>query len=131
MWRVLLADDHQVVRDGFRAILERGGFAVAAEAADGEEAARLARTHRPEIAVLDLSMPRCNGVDCARQILLDNPATAVVMVTVHTEEHHVVAALRAGVRGYVVKTQTAVELLTAIREVMAGRTYLSPRVSGL
>jgi DNA-binding NarL/FixJ family response regulator len=129
MERILLADDHHIVRQGFRALLERAGFEVVAEAEDGREAVDLAETHHPDVAVLDLAMPRLNGLDGAREILARDPDTAIIVLTVHTEEHQVVEALRVGVRGYVVKTQAAGELVQAIRDVSAGGVYLSPRVS--
>lgn len=129
MDRILLADDHHMVRQGFRALLERAGFEVVAEAEDGREAVDLAETHHPDIAVLDLAMPRLSGLDCAREILARDANTAIIVLTVHTEEHQVVEALRVGVRGYVVKTQAAGELIQAIHDVNAGGVYLSPRVS--
>jgi len=129
--RILLADDHHIVREGFRALLDRAGFEIIAEAADGWEAVRLAQKYRPDIVVMDVSMPLLNGMDAARTILADGRRTAVVLLTVHAEEHYVVSALRAGVRGYIIKTQAATELLDAIREVLAGGMYLSPRVSGV
>jgi DNA-binding NarL/FixJ family response regulator len=129
--RILLADDHQIVREGFRAILERAGFEVIAEAGDGWEAVRLAEKHRPDLVIMDVSMPLLNGMDAARTMLESSRRTAVMLLTVHSEEHYVVAALRSGVRGYIIKTQAATELLDAIREVLAGGTYLSPRVSGV
>jgi DNA-binding NarL/FixJ family response regulator len=128
--RILMADDHQVVREGFRAILERARYEIVGEALDGWEAVRLARKHRPDVVVMDLSMPLLNGTDAAREILATAPGLAVILLTVHVEEHCIVSALRAGVRGYVIKTQAAAELLAAIPEVLAGGTYLSPRVSG-
>ena len=129
--RVLLADDHQIVREGFRAILERAGFEVTAEASDGWEAVRLAQTRHPDVVILDVSMPMLNGMDAAREILARAPRLPVVLLTVHTEEHCVINALRAGVRGYVIKTQGATELLDALREVLAGGTYLSPKASSV
>jgi len=127
--RVLLADDHQVVRQGFRALLERDAFEIVDEAADGQEAVRKAQAQCPDIAVLDLSMPVVNGLDAAREILRGCPRTRVVLLTMHTEEHQIVAALRAGIRGYVVKTQAVDELVRALHEVARGGTYLSPSVS--
>jgi two-component system, NarL family, response regulator NreC len=129
--RVLLADDHQIVREGFRALLEREGFVVVAEAADGREAVRLAQSHLPDVAVLDLSMPLLNGLDAAREILSSSPRTRVILLTMHVEEYQVGAALRAGIRGYVLKTRGADELVQAIREVAGGGTHLSPGVSRL
>jgi len=129
--RILLADDHQIVRQGFRAILERNAFHVACEAADGREAVRFAQAHRPDVAILDLSMPQLNGLDAAREILQSNARTAIILLTMHAEEHQIIAALRAGIRGYVIKTQASEELITAIREVTSGGIYLSPDVYGV
>jgi len=130
--RVLLADDHDVVREGFRAVLEREGFKVVAEAGDGHQAVRLATTERPDIAVLDISMPHLNGLDAGRQIIeMCGSRPLVVLLTMHAEEHIIVAALRAGIRGYVVKTQGTSELVRALRDVAAGGTYLSPSVCGM
>ena len=130
--RVLLADDHGIVREGFRLVLEREGFQVVAEAADGHEAVRLAELHKPDVAVLDLSMPSLNGLDAGRQIVQrSNRRQGVIMLTMHKEEHQIVAALRAGIRGYIVKTHGARELALAIREVASGGIYMSPGVYGL
>jgi two-component system, NarL family, response regulator NreC len=129
--RILLADDHQVVRQGFRAVLETYGFEVVAEASDGREAIELADRHRPDLAILDLSMPVVNGLNAASEIMRRVPHVRIVLLTVHTEEHHVAAALRAGIRGYVLKSQAAGELIQAIQDVAQGGTYLSSKVSGL
>ena len=129
--RILLADDHLVVRQGLRSLLEQGGFVVVAEATDGQEAVRLARTVRFDVAVLDVSMPRMNGIDSAREIMSFAPNSRIVMLTVHTEDGQIADALRAGIRGYIIKTQAADELINAIREVAGGGTYLSPQVSSL
>src|SRR3954452_19493218 len=130
--RVLLADDHEVVRQGFRAVLEREGFAVTGEAANGRDAARLAEAHRPDIAVIDLSMPILNGLDAGRQIVeLSGGRVRVVLLTMFTDEQHIVTALRAGIRGYVIKTQGCNDLIQALREVASGGIYLSPSVCGI
>lgn len=130
--RVLLADDHRVVREGFRVVLEREGFLVVGEAGDGHEAIQLVEAHKPDVAVLDLSMPRLNGLDAGRQIVQQSDRrVGVVLLTMHKEEHQIVAALRAGIRGYIVKTQGAHELARAIREVASGGIYLSPTVCGV
>jgi two-component system, NarL family, response regulator NreC len=129
--RILLADDHLVVRQGLRSLLEHNGLEVVAEASDGHEAIQIARAVRFDVAVLDISMPRVNGVDTAREILSAAPHCRIVMLTVHAEERQIAAAFRAGVRGYILKTQAADELINAIREVSAGGTYLSPHVSGI
>jgi two-component system, NarL family, response regulator NreC len=129
--RILLADDHQIVREGFRAILERNALHVACEAADGREAVRFAQANFCDVAILDLSMPQLNGLDAAREILQLNARTAIILLTMHAEEHQIIAALRAGIRGYVIKTQASEELITAIREVTSGGIYLSPDVYGV
>lgn len=127
--RILLADDHCIVREGLRALLERSGFEVVAEAADGHEAVKLASTHKPDVAVLDLVMPKLNGLDAGRQILQRCPSTAVVLLTMQTEEHQVATALRAGIKAYLLKTQAAEDLVDAIREVVRGHVFLSASVS--
>ena len=124
--RILLADDHQIVREGFRAILERNGFQIVCEVADGRDAVRCAQAHSPDVAILDLSMPQLNGLDAAREILQSHARMAIILLTMHAEEHQIVAALRAGIRGYVIKTQASDELIHAIREVIGGGIYLSP-----
>ena len=128
--RILLADDHPVVRQGFRALLEREGFEVVGEASDGREAARLAQALRPDLAVLDIAMPMLNGVDAAREVLKASPQTKPILLTVHTEDQYILEALEAGIRGYVVKTQAMEDLVQAIREVARGALYLSPRIAG-
>jgi two-component system, NarL family, response regulator NreC len=126
---ILLADDHQIVRQGLRALLEQKGFHVVGEAADGHEAAQLARELKPDVAILDLTMPVINGVNAAREILHDFPNMKVILLTMHAEEHHVLDALKAGVSGYVVKTEAASDLAHAIDDALRGWTYLSPKVS--
>ena len=129
MARILLADDHQIVRQGFRALLEQAGFHVIGEAVNGRQAVELATKHKPDIAVLDLVMPLLNGLDAGRQILSLNGGIRVILLTMHTEEYQIVAALRAGIRGYLLKTQAAEDLVQAIHEVLRGEVYLSPGVS--
>jgi DNA-binding NarL/FixJ family response regulator len=127
---VLLVDDHAIIREGFRILLERAGFEIVGEASDGWTALRAVRSRQPDVVLIDQSMPLLNGTEAAREILAIAPTTAIVLLTVHVEEHYVVAALRAGIRGYVVKTQGARELVDAIHEVLAGGTFISPRVAG-
>ena len=127
--RILLADDHVIVRQGFRALLEREGLEVVAEAADGHEAVRLASDLRPEVAILDFAMPLLNGLDAAKEIRLRSPGTRMILLTVHTEDHYVLEALQAGVHGYVVKTQGASDLVQAIRAIRGQAMYLSPTIS--
>lgn len=128
--RVFLADDHEIVRDGVRALLEREGFEVVGEAAEGHAALRAVAALGPHVAVFDVSIPLLNGIDAARELRIANPRTRVVLLTQFADVMYVLAALRAGVRGYVLKTEAAADLCRAIREVAAGRTYLSPAVSG-
>lgn len=127
--RVLLVDDHQVVREGLKALLEREQFNVVAEASDGRDAIRQAQTVRPDVALIDLSMPKLNGFDAAQEIMRASPGTKVVALTVHTEDAYVMSALRSGIKGYVLKSQAGADLVHAIQEVARGLTYLSPVIS--
>ena len=127
--RIILADDHCIVRQGIRALLEGAGFEVVGEAADGQEAIRLVDTLEPDVVVLDLIMPMLNGLDAGRQIRQRHPSIPILLLTMHTEEHHVAAALRAGIKAYLLKTQAAEDLVRAIREVMRGHVFLSAAVS--
>src|SRR5262245_43399046 len=127
--RILLVDDHQLVREGLRALLERENFQVVGEAADGHHAIQQAQALRPDIAVVDLSMPQLNGLDAAREMSRAAPGIKVVALTVHTEDPYVISALRAGIKGYVLKNQASADLVQAIREVSRGMTYLSPGIS--
>ena len=128
--RVLLVDDHLMFRQGLKSLLEREGLDVIGEASDGREAIRLAQQLNPDIAVLDLVMPLLNGVDAAREITKVSRKTKPILLTMHTEDRYVIEALKAGIKGYVLKTQAASDLVTAISEVFKGTTYLSPGVSG-
>ena len=127
--RVLLADDHEMVRQGLGALLERHGFAVVAAAADGKEAVELAATLRPDVAVLDVAMPVLNGVDAAREMARSAPGTRVILLTALSDAQFVAGALRAGVRGVVAKGQDIADLQSAIQEVVAGGLYVGPGVS--
>jgi len=127
--RILLADDHLIVRQGLKALLEHEGFAVIAEVGDGQEAVRVSRERRPDVVVLDFAMPLLNGLGAAGEILRACSRTKAILLTMHTEDHYVLEALRAGVRGYVVKTQASADLVRAINEVLRGLVYLSPGIS--
>jgi DNA-binding NarL/FixJ family response regulator len=127
--RILLADDHQIVRQGLKALLEQKGFFVAGEAADGHEALQLVLKLRPDIAILDLAMPLINGINVAREVLRHLPHMKVILLTMHTEEQYVLEALRAGITGYVVKTDAATDLARAIDGVLQGSTYVSSKIS--
>ncbi len=127
--RVVLADDHVLVRQGLKSLLEREKFQVVAEASDGQEAVRLSESLCPEIAVLDISMPTLNGIDAARQLGRASPKTKVILLTQHEEDQYIREALEAGVKGYVLKSQVASDLVHAIHQVSRGQVYLSPGVS--
>ena len=127
--QILLADDHEVVREGLRVLLEREGFEVIAEASDGREAITLCAGHPTDVAVLDLAMPLLNGIDAAREITKSNARVRVILLTMHTEDHLVLESLRAGVTGYVLKTRASSELVQAIRAVSRGETFLTQSIS--
>jgi two-component system response regulator NreC len=127
--RIVLADNHALVRQGLKALLEREGFEVTGEAADGQEVVHLVPKLRPDIAILDISMPLLNGLDAARELKKSSPKTRIVLLTRHDEDQYVTESLRAGVKGYVLKSQAATDLVRAIQEVYGGGIYLSPEIS--
>ena len=127
--RVILADDHLIVRQGLRLVLENEHIEVLGEASDGLEAIRLIQELRPEIAVLDLDMPGLDGLAVLREAAKSCPLTRTVILTRHMEEPYAVEALRIGARGYVLKTQASTDLVAAIRHVHRGEVYLSPKIS--
>jgi DNA-binding NarL/FixJ family response regulator len=117
------------VRQGLKSLLEREGFQVAGEASDGQEAVQQVVQHQPDIAIFDISMPTLNGVEAARNLARLAPKTKVILLTQHNEEQYISGAIDAGVRGYVLKTQAANDLVRAIQHVSRGEVYLSPGVS--
>jgi DNA-binding NarL/FixJ family response regulator len=127
--RILLVDDHQGVREGIRALLEREGFEIVGEADNGFRAIELAGELSPQIALLDFDMPKMNGIVTAQHLLAASPATRLLLLTMYTDRQYVTGALRAGVHGFVVKTQAASDLVQAIRIVHAGKRYLSPGIA--
>ncbi|HEV2285921.1 MAG TPA: response regulator transcription factor [Steroidobacteraceae bacterium] len=128
--RLILADDHTLVRQGLKTLLESEGFVVAGEAADGREAVRLVHSENPDVIVLDIGMPLFNGLGAALELARAAPGVRVIVLTQHDEEQYVTEALRCGVKGYVLKGQAARDLVHAIRRVVAGDVYLSPGVAG-
>src|SRR5499426_3737209 len=126
---LLLADDHLLVRQGLRVLLEQAGMVVAGEASDGAEALQLAHTHQPQVAILDIAMPHMNGLETARRLREVVPQTKLIVLTMHTEESYVLEAIQAGAVGYVLKTQAAVDLVQTIHTALQGAIYLSPRVT--
>lgn len=128
--RVLLADDHALVRAGIRALLEGlDGVGVVAEAGNGAEVLDLAREHRPDVVLLDISMPGMSGLDASAQLRRELPEVRVVMLSMHANEEYVLQALRAGAVGYLLKDSATAELEIALKAVMQGETYLSPPIS--
>jgi DNA-binding NarL/FixJ family response regulator len=117
------------VRQGVAGVLQGAGYTVVGQAADGREAVRLARDLNPEVAILDLGMPLLNGLDAAREIRQIVPSASTVLLTLHREEQYVLEALKAGVRGYVLKTQAGSDLVEAVAQVMRGSIYLSPGIT--
>jgi two-component system response regulator NreC len=125
--RLLLADDHPVVREGVRALLEsESDFEVVGQADNGEDVATLVSQLRPDVVVLDLMMGGMSGLDVTRELAERSPATRVLILSMHQSEAYVIEALRCGASGYALKQAEAQELGRAIREVAAGRRYLSP-----
>ena len=126
----MLADDHPVVRQGLRALLEaEQDFTIVGEAADGLEVAGLVERLRPNVLVLDLMLPGLGGIEVTRQICHRFPQTRVVILSMYANEAYVLEALRNGAAGYVIKEASAAQLVQAVREVSAGRRYLSPPLS--
>jgi len=125
----MLADDHQIIRQSLRVLLEREGLKIVGEASNGQEAVRIAESLHPDVAVLDVSMSVLNGIDAAKEIQKVSPQTKTVFLTIHDEDPYLLDALRVGAKGYVVKTHAAENLVQAIREASRGGVYLSPEVS--
>ena len=128
--RVLLADDHKLVRAGFRAMLNSlGDLEIIGETGDGREALELIQKHRPDVALLDITMPSLTGLEVAKRVanLIEN--VRVIILSMHTSEDYIARAVRAGVSGYLLKNADPVELELAIRAAMNGEMYLSPAVS--
>ena len=130
MMRIVLADDHALIRTGIRALLEKlPDLSIVAETGDGREALDLIERHRPDLALLDITMPGMNGLEIAERISGVSPKTKILVLSVHADERFVAKALRAGVSGYLLKDSAATELTSAVGAVGRGETYLSPAVS--
>ncbi len=128
--RVLLADDHKLMRSGLRLLLQQSpDFTVVGEADDGREAVELFNSLQPDVVVMDVGMPRLNGVEAAAQIANAKPGAAIVMLSMHSDESYVLRALRAGARGYLLKDSAEADLGRAILAVKEGKSFFSPAVS--
>ena len=128
--RVLLADDHRMLREGLKRTLEENGVQVVAEADDGEEAIRLALAHDPDVIVMDVTMPNMDGVEATRQLRSQRPDARIVMLTMHSDQDIVANAIRAGASGYLTKDCSSEELVGAVRAIAEGETVLSPGLAG-
>jgi len=127
---IVLADDHRIVREGFKALLaSEPDFAIVGEAGDGLETIRLVEQIKPQVLVLDLMMPGLNGLEVTRQIKQRGLDTKIVVLSMHTNEAYVLEALRHGASAYILKDSSAADLVRAVREIVAGRRYLSPLLS--
>ena len=129
MIRILLADDHTVVRKGLRLLLESSGYAVVAEAANGREAIALAEQTAPDVAILDVAMPVLSGIEVAHQISGKLPRTAIVFLSMHSDEAYVLRALKAGALGYLLKDSAEQDLIAAIEAVVRRKPFFSPAIS--
>ena len=130
MIRIIVADDHAVMRRGLRLVLEQQvDFQVIGEANDGREAMSMVESLKPDVAVLDITMPNLNGIDAARQIGARQPGVAVVILSMHADEGYVLRALKAGARGYLLKESPEADFIQAIRAVSTGKAFFSPAVS--
>lgn len=126
--KVLLCDDHDIVRDGLRAILTHSGFDVVGAAANGREVITLARQLRPDLVIMDISMPELSGIDATQRLMRECPGLKVIAVSMNSDRRYVDAMFAAGASGYLVKTSVSNELLQAIRTVASGLEYVSPAV---
>ena len=130
--RVLLAEDHTLVRAGFQALLrDLPGIQVIAEAGDGREALHLVETQRPDVVLMDITMPGLNGIEATARMVSDFPEVGVIILSMHADEEYVLRALHVGAAGYLLKDADIAEFQSAITSVAKGETYLSPRISGV
>lgn len=129
-FRVLIADDHGVVREGLRALLAKSPeISVVGEASDGREAVRLAAETHPNIVIMDIAMPLLNGVDATAQILSRDPDIKVIILSMHSDESYILRALNAGAKGYLLKDSAEGDILPAVQTVAQGRPYFSPIIA--
>lgn len=130
--RILLADDHKIVREGLRALLEnQSGMEVIAEAGDGRTTVQMVQELLPDVVIIDIAMPDMNGIETTRQIIAKAPGVKVVGLSMHSDRRFVMEMLKAGAKGYLLKDCAFEELANAIRSVDANRTYLSPKIADI
>jgi DNA-binding NarL/FixJ family response regulator len=129
--RVLLADDHGIVRRGLRTLLEDAGLSVVGEAADGLEALRLVEEHQPDVLIVDIGMPKLNGIEVAARSQKLSKPPLVIVLSMHSDESYIIRALAAGARAYLLKDATDEDLIPAVRAVAAGRPFFSPVVTNV
>jgi len=127
--RVVLADDHGVVRKGLRYLLEAENMEVVGEASDGREAVKMAGDLSPDVIVMDIAMPHLNGIDATARIVKQNPKIGVVMLSMHADEGYLVRALTAGAKGYLLKDSAEADLVRAVQAVAGGKSYFSPAIA--
>jgi two-component system, NarL family, response regulator NreC len=128
--RIVLADDHNIIRSGLRLLLEQQpAFKVVAEAADGRQAVQLVSRHHPDVVILDIGMPELNGIEATRQIVAQEPHPNVVILSMHSDESYVLRALKAGARAYILKNAAEADLIRAVRAVSEGKSFFSPVIS--
>jgi two-component system, NarL family, response regulator NreC len=128
--RILLADDHTVMRNGLRLLLERqANLQVVGEASDGRQAVALIEKTNPDVVIMDIAMPNLNGIEATRQIVNQNPRTAVAILSMHSDESYVIRALKAGARAYLLKDSAEADLLAAVRALTEGKSFFSPAIS--
>ena len=131
MTRVLLADDHAMMREGLSVLLTGAGMEIVGSVGNGREAVRLARATTPDVVLMDLTMPEMNGIEATREIRTRMPATQVVVLSMHSNREHVHQAMKAGAMGYVLKDAASAELVNAVRVVCAGGRYVSSAIGPL
>lgn len=129
--RILLADDHGLVREGLSALLERHGFEVVGEAANGRDVVRLFAEVRPDVLIMDVSMPELNGIDATRQIVAAYPKAKIIGLSMNSDRRQVLAMLTSGASAYLLKDSAAEELIRAVNEVASGHKYVSPTIAGV
>jgi two-component system response regulator NreC len=128
--RILLADDHKLMRSGLKALIEQqADLTVVGEADDGRQAVALAASLKPDLLVMDIGMPNLNGIEAALQITQANPATAIVILSMHSDESYVLRSLKAGAKGYLLKDSAESDLIRAVHAVAGGKSFFSPAVS--